>query len=222
MLTIGTHNLHDRDGIPTFFADVIGFTEAVPARIQARKAARWAKARARLVGFLIVVCSHQRDLVMALRRWHYKVTDTRYVPVHGGVAKVTPHRGTFVVETVRRVGKLRRAKGRREVFILSHRINAAFPPFIRGEATFRAEKWRDHTEVDESLARKYLAAGWVVHAMGDWNTPRGVDGMLALPYEAGRGFDRIASSEPLRCVEVLDRKGSDHHRLRAMMDDRKA
>lgn len=218
MHTIGTHNLHDREGVPTFFADVIGFTEAIASTIRARKRARWANAKARLAGYTIRACSHQRDLVMALRRRHYAVTGTRYVRVHDGVAKVTPHRGTFIVETRRRVGKLRRAKGRREVFILSHRINAAFDPWIRGEADFRAEKWAEHTEVDNDLARDYLAAGWVVHAMGDLNTPDGrVDGYPALPYEAGRGFDRIASSEPLRNVEVLDRMGSDHHRLRALM-----
>jgi hypothetical protein len=221
MLTIGTHNLHDQTGVPTFFADVIGFTEAIPVNIRARKRARWAKVKARLAGYTIRVCTHQRDLVVALRRRHYKVTATRYHGVHGGVAKVTPHRGTFVVETRRRVGKLRRAKGRREVFLLSHRINAAFPPYIRGEAEFRADCWGRHTATDDSLVADYLARGWVVHLMGDLNTPRGVRG-TDLAFEVGHGFDRIASSEPLVAVEYLSRMGSDHPRLRALMDDRKA
>ena len=124
MPTIGTHNLHDETGVPTWFADAIGFTEAVPSTIRARKRARWAKARARLAGYAIRVCSHQRDLVMALRRRHYKVLGTSYVPVHDGKAEVTPHRGTFVVRTQRRTGLLRRARGRREVFLLAHRVNA--------------------------------------------------------------------------------------------------
>lgn len=215
--TIGTHNLHDETGIPTFFADAIGFTEAIPSTIRARMRARWANARARLAGYTMRVCSHQRDLVMALRRRHYKVTRTRYVPVHGGRAKVTPHRGTFVVETIRRKGRLRRPRGRREVFLLAHRINAAFPPFKRGEAQFRADRWTDHAATDAALARKYRAAGWVVHILGDLNTPRGVKG-TRLPHEVGHGFDRIGSTVRLRRVQYLSRKGSDHPRLRATID----
>lgn len=217
--TIATHNLHDETGVPTFFADAIGFTEAIPSTIRARKRARWAKARAMLAGYIIVVCSHQRDLVMAFKRRHYKVTARRYHPVHGGVAKVTPHRGTFAVETVRRVGRLRRPTGRREVFLLSHRINAAFPPYKRGEAVFRREKWAEHDQVDDQLIREYRDAGWVVHALGDENTPKDERAWPALRFEVGHGFDRIGSTVPLRGVKYLSRMGSDHPRLRATYDD---
>lgn len=217
MTTIGTHNLHDHDGVPTFFADAIGFTEAVAHRIRSRKRARWAKARARLAGYTIRVCSHQRDLVMALRRRHYKVLGTSYEPVHGGRAKVTPHRGTFVVRTQRRTGRLRRARGRREVFLLAHRVNAAFPPFKRGEAEDRQDWWAKHERTDANLAAQYVAAGWVVHNLGDLNTPHGVRG-TRLPHEAGVGFDRIGSTVRLRDRQYLSRKGSDHPRLRATID----
>lgn len=217
MPTIGTHNLHDETGVPTFFADAIGYTEAIPATIRARRRARWAKARALLAGYIIVVCSHQRDLVMAFKRRHYKVTARRYHPVHGGVAKVTPHRGTFAVETVRRRGRLRRPMGRREVFLLAHRINAAFPPFKRGEADFRRDRWTEHAHVDADLVDRYRRAGWVVHLLGDLNTPPGVKG-TSLPHEVGHGYDRLASTQPLRGVQYLSRMGSDHPRLRATID----
>ena len=210
MPTIGTHNLHDETGTPTFFADAIGFTEAIPERIRARK-------RTLQAAYTIRVCSHQKDLVMALRRRHYKVLGTEYVPVHGGRAKVTPHRGTFVVRTRRRVGRLRRARGRREVFLLAHRINAAHPPFKRGEPAFRVAMWSKHYATDAELVDTYEAAGWVVHLLGDLNTPKGVRG-TTLPHEVGHGYDRVASTERLRDREYLGRKGSDHPRLRATID----
>lgn len=216
--TIGTHNLHDEDGVPSFFATVIGFTEAIAKTIRGRNRARLAKGKARLRGYTIRVCARQRDLVMALKRRHYKVTGTRYVAVHKGEPEVTPHRGTFVVETVRRKGRLRRATGRREVFLLAHRINAAFPPFKRGEALFRKARWTEHAGTDAELVDQYLADGWVVHLMGDLNTPRGVRG-TNLPHEVGHGYDRLASSKPLRHVRYLSRMGSDHPRLRADMED---
>lgn len=210
-ITLGTHNTHDDAGVPTFFADAIGFTEAMAPNVKARHRARFAKAKARLRGYAIRVCTHQKDLVLALKRRHWKVTATKYYPVHGGIAKVTPHRGTFVVET------RRRATGRREVFLLPHRINAAFPPYKRGEGMFRRARWQEHLELDNELIETYLADGWVVHAMGDVNTPPHVDGFPALTYEVGRGYDRIASSEPLGRVEYLRRMGSDHPRLRVAL-----
>lgn len=214
MPTIGTHNLWDERGIPTFFADAIGYTEAIPSTIRARKRARWAKAKGRLSGYTIRVCSHQRDLVMALRRRHYKVLGTSYVRVHGGRAKVTPHRGTFVVRTRRRKGVLRRPKGRREVFLLTHRINAAFPPYKRGEALFRRNRWTEHEQTDAELVEHYRAMGAVVHLLGDLNTPHGVDG-TTLPYEVGHRYDRIASTRRLYAVVRMSRAGSDHYRWRA-------
>lgn len=215
MPTIGTHNLHDERGVPHLFADAIGYTEAVARGIRAKVRAHRARTRARIrKGYTVRVCRRQRDLVMALRRRHYKVTGTRYVPVHDGRRKVTPHRGTFVVETIRRKGRLRRAKGRREVFLLCHRINAAFPPFKRGEARFRSQRWTEHEQTDAELVAHYQAMGYVVHLLGDLNTPPGVKG-TTLPHEVGHGFDRIASTRRLYAVVRMSRAGSDHHRWRA-------
>lgn len=211
--SFGTHNLHDDAGVPTFFADVVLFTEAIPTTIRAKVRARRAQLRARtLGGYTIRVCREQRDLVVAVRRRHYRVTAVHYFPAHGGRAEVSPHRGTFVVETIER------ATGRRVVFIVEHRINAAFAPWIRGEAAFRTQCWLTHTEVTEAVIRDYLANGWEVRTGGDLNTPRLTAGYHTNLHldERGTGFDRLASSGDVRQFEVLSRKGSDHPRLRAV------
>jgi hypothetical protein len=208
--SFGTHNLHDTAGVPTFFADVVLFTEAVPSTIRAKVRARRARLAGRLSGYTIRVCKPQRDLVVALRRRHYRVTGTRYVRVHGGRAGVTPHRGTFAVETIER------ATGRRVVFIVEHRINAAFPPYVRGEEDFRAACWSAHDLVTNDLICDYLADGWEVRAGGDPNTPsRRVLAYSGQLEEYGSGFDRLGSSSELH-GETLSRRGSDHPRLRAV------
>lgn len=200
--SLGTHNLHDEAGRVTLFADAMGYTEAIGVKIRQRVAL----ARR---GYAVRVCRRQRDLAFAARRRVWRILRTHYVPVHGGRAEVTPHRGTFVIET------RRRATGRREVFLVPHRINAAFPPYVRGEAEFRSERWHEHRNVDEWLIHLYEGEGWVVHAMGDTNTPHDVVAFPALAWEIGRGFDRIASTIPLDHVEYLGDAGSDHPRLRA-------
>lgn len=214
--SFGTHNLHDTDGVPTFFADVVLFTEAIPATIRGKARAARARLGGRLAGYTIRVCPQQRDLVIALRRRHYLVTGTQYVRVHPGRAKVTPNRGTFAVET------RERATDRRVVFIVEHRINAAFPPFIRGEADFREARWRQHTTATTSLICRYLARGWEVRVGGDTNTPRNVGAYEDLYelessfHERGVGLDRLGSSEPMHAFEVLSRAKSDHPRIRAV------
>lgn len=210
MSTRGTHNLHDEAGIPTFFADVLFFTEAIPPTIRARARARFANATGRLSGFTVRTCKRQRDLVIALRRRLYRVTGERYELAHGGVAEVTPHRGTYVVEAVERRGLKRRV-----AFICEHRINAAFPPFIRGEGHFRETRWREHTDLTLGLISAYRRDGWVVYAGGDLNTPPGVSGYKGRLHEVGKRLDRLGGSEPLVDVQVLDAKGSDHPRLKA-------
>jgi hypothetical protein len=214
-ITFGTHNLHDETGIPTFFADVIGFTEAIGVTI--RRRARRLRTKAALSGYQILVCKDQRDLVMAIKRSKYKVIGERYITVHGGRAEVTPHRGEWAVECVRRVGPLRRPIGRKEVFFLGHRINAAFPPYIRGEAMFRSQRWESHDRISNGMIEAYLLAGWVVRAGGDANTPKNrpqLNAYDALGYEVGRGeFDRLASSEEIIEHGTKSRKGSDHKRL---------
>lgn len=210
--SFGTHNLHDTAGVPTFFADAILFTEAIAPTIIAKVRARRAVLTARLSGYTVRVCRSQRDLVVALRRKHYRVTAVHYCPAHGGRAQVSPHRGTFVVEAIDR------ATGHRVVFIVEHRVNAAFEPWVRGERQWRRSMWVKHTKISEQLIQDYLADGWEVRAGGDLNAPKSVVGYhceLGLD-ERGTGLDRLASSSPLRNFEVLSRKGSDHPRLRAV------
>jgi hypothetical protein len=210
--SFGTHNLHDTAGVPTFFADAVLFTEAIAPTIITKARAKRAVLAARLSGYTVRVCRDQRDLVVALRRKHYRVTAVHYFPAHGGRAEVSPHRGTFVVEAIDR------ATGARVVFIVEHRINAAFRPWIRGEKIYRQNMWHRHTGITERLIRRYLADGWEVRAGGDLNTPAGYNGyMRGLGLdEFGPGFDRLASSSPIRQGEVLSRKRSDHPRLRAV------
>lgn len=209
--TLGTHNTHDEAGRVTLFADAVGYTEAIGRNVRQRVAARASRIRARFGGYRVRVCRRQRDLVFVCRRKVWRITRTRYEPVHGGRAEVTPHRGTFVIEAERI------ATGSPEVFLIAHRINAAFHPWIRGEAAYREEKWEDHARADDRLAAHYLARGFEVHALGDVNTPPKVLGFAALPWEVGRGFDRIASTLDLDEVEYLSRAGSDHPRLRARL-----
>lgn len=221
--TFGTHNLHDDVGIPTFFADAVGFTEAIFPKIKAKGAkSRLRRAKHALSGYRVLTCKQQHDLVCALKRQHYKVIGQEYIRVHGGLEKVTPARGEWAVETIERVGLLRRAKGRRVVFIWGHRINAAFPPHIRGEARLRGSHWMKHDIISNEMIQRYLDEGWEVRAGGDMNTPKNrlggewVMAYGALPHEVGEGeFDRLGSSEPISDVTVLSRKGSDHARLRA-------
>lgn len=219
----GTHNLHDEEGIPTFFADVVGFIEAIPRTVKAREQARKNKRRARLRGYKIMTCQRQRDMVVAVKRYHYKVTGQSYTLVHGGRPEVTPHRGEWAIETIERVGRLRRAKGKKVAFIYGHRINAAFPPHIRGEAPLRAAYWMKHDIISNGMIESYLAAGYEVRTGGDPNTPKTkingkwIRAYSSLPYEVGYGeFDRLGSSERIVKHEVLSRKGSDHKRLRAV------
>jgi hypothetical protein len=209
--TLGTHNTHDHAGRVTLFADAVGYTEAIGANVREKVAARLSRVRARLGGYRVRVCRRQRDLVFVCRRSVWRITRTRYVPVHGGRAGVTPHRGTFVIEAVRV------ATGAREVFLLPHRINAAFAPYVRGERWFRSARWGWHQAVDEALIADYRARGFEVHALGDVNTPDDVLGFPGLPWEVGRGFDRVASTIDLDDVTYLGHAGSDHPRLRAQL-----
>lgn len=202
--SIGTHNTHDEAGRVTLFADAVGYTEAIAGKVRER-------VRLAARGYAMRVCRHQRDLVFVARRRVWRITRTYYVPVHKGREEVTPHRGTFVIETRRRRTR------RREVFLVPHRINAAHPPYVRGEPEFRATRWHDHRNTDDAIIREYRAKGWNVHAMGDVNTPPGVVGFPALAWEVGRGFDRLASTEDLVDVEYLGEAGSDHPRLRARL-----
>ena len=204
--TAGTHNLHDQAGRPTLFADLIFFTEAIPAKIaQAIKG----------TPYRMLVCLPQPDLVLVydsrvFRR--QRLRRTRYVKYVDGMPKVTPNRGTFTVPLIHR------ATRRKVRANLEHRINAAFAPWIRGEPVFRAANWKTHTKGTlETMARQDHASLLVVSA-GDVNTPRGVRGYPRW-NEVGEHFDRIGSNAELDGLVVLSREGSDHSRIRATVTE---
>lgn len=196
-LTLGTFNTWDGKGEVVPFADVLLLTEAIPAKVRHELRATHD----------VYVCRFQKSLIIAIRktlsqervRAHYRL-------VHPGIAKVTPHRGTFWLTL--------RLNGRPTAIVVEHRINAAFPPFKRGERFYRPRMWRRHTKVTMRIIARHKRLGRRVLAGGDVNTPHGVKGYPGL-HEVGDHFDRLASSTPLRDLEVLSRMGSDHPRLRA-------
>lgn len=197
MLTIGTHNLRDRTGHPTPFADVILFTEAIHSEVRDELATTHD----------VYVCWQQRDLIIAIsKRLKQERVKRHYRLVHPGVAKVTPHRGTFWLSLI--------LNGHPTAIVVEHRINAAFPPFKRGERWFRPRMWRRHTRVTLRIIARHRRKHRIVLAGGDTNTPRGVKGYPGL-HEVGDHFDRLASSRQLRDLKVMSRMGSDHPRLRA-------
>lgn len=202
--TVGAHNLHDETGTPTFFADVQVFTEAIPARIRAAlpKTHR------------MVVCKRQPDLVVVYDRriFRRQLRPLRYAKYVDGWAGVTPNRGTFTVPLIHRATK-RKVRVNAE-----HRINAAFPPYVRGEPDFRREHWHEHTAGTLKIMERQDAKGFLVVSAGDDNTPNGV---RAYPGwdETGEHFDRIGSNARLSGLDVLSRVGSDHPRIRATVTE---
>lgn len=206
MTTLGTHNLLDNSGTPTGFADVILFTEAIPARIIAELGD----------DYDIHVCRWQKDLVVATRKGVFTVKRERYFPAVPGVKKVTPHRGTYELE-----GILHTEDNADTAIEAEHRINAGFPPFRRGEGWFRSAMWKFHTAATLRRIRHHKRKGRLVLAGGDLNTPNGIWGYKGTLREVGngigRGYDRLGCTRPLGDVESLSRMGSDHPRLRATL-----
>ena len=214
--SIGTHNLLDGAGEPTKFADYLLFTESDPDAIRAKLGD----------DYEVRVCKQQRDLVIAWRKGTFTPKLNRrgkerigYKLVHPGVRKVTPHRGTFWI-----IGY--DSEGVECVLVVEHRINAAFPPFRRGERFYRPKMWRMHKRVTLRRVRRWLKKGLRVYAGGDLNTPRNVLGYDGVLWErgsnAGHGFDRLGSSEMLEGGEELSHMGSDHPRLRSAVAAGKA
>lgn len=200
MTTFGTHNTHDEAGTPSAFADVLFFTEAIPERV---------RAALEPLGYVVAPCRWQKDLVIAWERGVFVPRRKRYKLAHPGIAKVTPHRGTYWI-----VGRLH---GKRAVLLVEHRINAAFPPYRRGEATFRRLSWSWHTRLTLRQIRRFRRQGLLVVCGGDTNTPHGVSAYRGLLHEAGSHFDRLGSTRPLAEVQLLSRMGSDHARLVATL-----
>jgi hypothetical protein len=194
ILTIGTHNLLDGKAPATNFARVIFFTES------------WGAARAQLKDHNIYTCPKQRDLMIAVDKllpWKF---EEHYSKAVFGAKKVTPHRGTYWLTD----------DDHRVALIVEHRINAAFPPFRRGEALFRKLAWWSHTRMTLRIMRRLKRQGYTIYAGGDLNTPEGVSGYKGVLHEVGRKYDRLGSTKPLRTVRRLPALGSDHFRLRAV------
>jgi hypothetical protein len=171
-------------------------------------------------GYKVVVCRWQRDLVIAYRPEFFKpnrLTGRHYRLAHGGVEKVTPHRGTFWLTGRFLDGSEKRfhRKGKKGALLVEHRINAAFEPFIRGEGTFRRDRWRKHTVMTLRIIRRLVRRGYLVLAGGDINTPHGVSAYEGVLNERGSHFDRLGSNGDLGKPEVMSKEGSDHNRLRA-------
>lgn len=200
MTVLGTHNLHDEAGKPTGFAAVLIFTEAIPDEVY----------DALSKDYVINVCRWQKDLIICWRK-DLDVVDlgSGYRFAHVGIRKVSPKRGTFI--------KKIRLNGKRTKVLAHHRINAAFPPYVRGEGLLRRTLWRRHTAMDIRIAKRAIKQGWEVLAGGDPNVPGpDVKAWGGVLHEVGRGFDRLAASKPLRNFEVVPGKaGSDHYRQRA-------
>lgn len=200
MTTLGTFNTLDGKGTVTDFADLILITEGIPKKV--RHELRETHD--------VYVCRFQRDLAIAVRktlaqervRKHYRL-------VHPGIAKVTPHRGTFWLTL--------RLEGKPTTILVEHRINAAFPPFRRGERFYRPKMWSLHTKITLRIIRRRIRKGDEVHGGGDVNAIRGIKAYRGVLHEVGTGFDRLASTKRLTDVEVLPKNGSDHHPLRARL-----
>lgn len=193
-LTIGTHNLLDGRAPATDFADIIFFTEAT-ARVQRD-----------LVGTHdIYACEQQRDLVIAVRAAYEWSFEEHYAKALFGAKKVSPHRGTYWLTD----------DDNMNAFLAEHRINAAFPPYKRGEALFRKLAWWSHTRLTLKIIRRLKKKGYTIYAGGDLNTPVGVSGYKGVLNEVGRKYDRLGSTRELTDAKRLSRLGSDHFRLRA-------
>lgn len=197
--SIGTHNTLDGAAPGTDFAAVVFYTEAIPRKIE----------RELKDTHDLYVCRWQKDLVIAMRKtldvsskvkMHYRL-------VHIGIAKITPRRGTFWLTFD--LDDIPHAA------IDEHRINAAFPPYKRGERWLRPRWWKKHTKISIRIIRRLKKRGRVVVAGGDLNTPRGVSGYKGELREVGSGLDRLGATFRLVKVQVLSREGSDHYRLRA-------
>lgn len=216
--TLGTHNLHDEAGVPTFFADVIIFTEAVAPTIVAKARQKLAHAQGRLRGYRIAVCHQQPDLVIAYRRRLFKaagpISYNQYVD---GVPGVTPNRGTGMqILELRHVYQL-------VPVVFEHRINAwhSSQP-DRGERVFRRRMWMKHTSGTLDILERLRDSIGLALAGGDVNTPDGIAGYsLDGVLERGDHLDRLALARDrkhrraeLGPATYLSRKGSDHPRVR--------
>jgi hypothetical protein len=192
MTTLGTHNLLDGRAPATDFGDILFFTEAT------------GKARVQLAETHSVhVCPQQRDLAIAVKG--HLTLKSHYAKALFGAKKVSPHRGTFWLTN----------DYAKVALLVEHRVNAAFPPYKRGEALFRKLAWWSHTRLTLKIIRRLKKKGYTIYAGGDLNTPVGVSGYKGVLNEVGRKYDRLGSTRELTDAKRLSRLGSDHFRLQA-------
>jgi hypothetical protein len=194
--TIGTHNLHDHAGEPTFFADVVFFTECIGPKVR----------EACPAGFQVMVCPQQPDLAIAFREDLFTPTRSTYRRAHPGEAGFTPNRGTFVVF----------GRGLDLALIVEHRIEKSFNPHASRLAE-RQQLWAKHTRLTAGIIRRQHRRGGKVLAGGDLNTWTGHTGYSGLLDETGVSLDRLGASPGIGLAApcYLTSKGSDHKRLRA-------
>ena len=194
MTSIGCHNLLDGAAPATDFADILFFTESVP-----RAVAKLAPT------YRIYQCGRQKDLAIAVRKGLLPDLKEHYAQALFGAKKVSPHRGTYwLTDDAEKVA-----------LIVEHRINAAFPPFKRGEELFRRLGWWSHTRLTLKIIRRLKKKGYTIYAGGDLNTPVGISGYKGVLNEVGRKYDRLGSTRELTDAKRLSRLGSDHFRLQA-------
>lgn len=202
-VSFGTWNTLDgKADESTFTKDIILFTEAMPAEVR------------RELGktHMIYVCADQKDLVLAVaRRLGPRMRFQEYRKAHGGIVKVTPKRGSWRTR-IELTAIDRWLDG-----VWDHRINAAFPPFIRGERIIRSRFWKKNTSITKAMLReaKALANEFTLVAYaGDPNTPTNVTAVgNVLAHEEGTGKDRIAANRKIEDFTVGPKNGSDHHRI---------
>lgn len=213
-LTVGAHNLHDEHGVPTFFADVVFYSEALPYLIRRRRRELIHEyARGRAQGYRVKATPRNRSLAIAINTTLLNPVSTEYHRAHRGIAKMTPSRGTLVV-------KCRTVDTDRKVAAVGeHRINAAFPPYVRGEDIKRQKFWGEHTAMTLQLVDVLESEGYFVISGGDLNTPHNVSGYEGRLREQGHGLDRLGCSEGGRWSDFtrLNPVGSDHHRIKAAL-----
>lgn len=203
---VGTHNLNVHDGKAEAepFADWLLFTEAKRGEVRKDLPA----------DYVVDECRRNRSLVVAWHEGSFIKDRSIYVPAHPGLRKVTPARGTYAV-----LGKDRGE--RRTALVAEHRINAARPPYRRGEATLRRMLHAIHSANTKRLVKRLVKAGYVVVVGGDPNLPKWERAYPYLPVEVGRnvgrGLDRIGSTKPLGGVMGTPGPEDGHDQLSAVI-----
>ena len=138
---VGTHNLdvHTGKAEAEPFAEWLLFTEAKPGEVR----------RDLPADYVVDECRRNRSLVVAWHEGSFIKDSDIYVPAHPGLRKVTPARGTYAV-----LG--RDAVRVKTALVVEWRINAARPPYRRGEATLRRMLHSIHSANTERLVRRLM------------------------------------------------------------------